>query len=99
MDNLLFDPDSLSIKPCDTVTWVHQDGQAPHTVTSGVSPPLGTPLGGLFDSRGADANARMTETGTSSFSHTFDSAGTFPYHCEVHGAPNGAMNGTITVSP
>ncbi len=41
----------------------------------------------------------MTETGTSSFSHTFDSAGTFPYHCEVHGAPNGAMNGTITVSP
>ena len=37
MDNLQFSPSSLTIKPCEKVTWLHQDGQAPHTVTSGMS--------------------------------------------------------------
>jgi plastocyanin len=34
------------------------------------------------------------------FSHTFPTAGTFPYYCIVHGGPGGAgMHGTITVTP
>ncbi len=31
------------------------------------------------------------------FDHTFNSAGTFGYHCELHGAPGSGMFGTITV--
>ena len=98
MNNFQFMEPSVTIKPCDTVNWVHQQGQVEHTVTSGS---LGAGnAGAQFDSRGGDPNARMTEAGTSSFSHTFNSAGTFPYHCVVHGAPNGGgMSGTITVNP
>ncbi|MGE0639352.1 MAG: Calx-beta domain-containing protein [Thermoanaerobaculia bacterium] len=32
------------------------------------------------------------------FTHTFNSPGTFGYHCEAHGSPGVAMFGTITVS-
>jgi len=34
------------------------------------------------------------------FAHTFPSAGSFPYHCVIHGAPGGVgMSGTVTVVP
>jgi plastocyanin len=34
------------------------------------------------------------------FAHTFDTPGTFPYYCDVHGGPGGVgMSGTITVTP
>jgi plastocyanin len=33
-----------------------------------------------------------------SFSHTFAAAGTFGYHCSVHGSPGGGMFGTIVVA-
>lgn len=32
------------------------------------------------------------------FTRTF-SAGTFPYYCEIHGAPNSGMNGTVKIKP
>ena len=57
--------------------------------------------GHLFDSRDGDPNARMREP--DKFPHRFDTAGTFPYHCVVHGSPDTSdpdvMNGTITVKP
>jgi plastocyanin len=35
-----------------------------------------------------------------SFSHAFDTAGSFPYYCGIHGGPGGAgMSGTIKVVP
>lgn len=37
--------------------------------------------------------------GTGTFSHTFNTAGTFTYHCSNHGSPGVGMHGTITVSP
>ena len=35
-----------------------------------------------------------------SYSHTFTSAGNFPYYCSIHGGPGGAgMHGTVNVTP
>ncbi len=87
-----FNPDELTINACDTVTWVHQQGNIPHTVTSG-NPGDGN-AGAIFDSRGGDPDARMRQGDT--FSHTFADPETFPYHCVVHG---NIMTGTVTVNP
>ena len=91
LQGIAFNPASLTIKPCDTVRWQHADGGIPHTVTSG-SHGAGD-AGSLFDSAGPSGNDRLRNGDT--FSHTFSSAGSFPYHCRVHGA---GMTGTITVS-
>src|SRR5689334_8942128 len=32
------------------------------------------------------------------FTHTFDTAGTFGYHCVIHGSPGGGMYGTVVVT-
>jgi plastocyanin len=34
-----------------------------------------------------------------SFDHTFNTAGSFPYHCTLHGSPGSGMHGTVTVNP
>jgi plastocyanin len=62
----------------DTVTWTWR-GSNSHTVTSDD--------GTSFDSGNTSQTA-----GT--FAHTFNAAGSFDYHCNVHGT---AMSGTITV--
>lgn len=51
----------------------------------------GTEHGVAFD------NVQITSAiqGSGTFTHTFDTEGTFAYHCQVHGA---AMTGTIVVS-
>lgn len=37
-------------------------------------------------------------TGPWTYTFTFNTPGTYPYHCQVHGAPGGiGMSGTITV--
>ncbi len=46
---------------------------------------------GIWDS--GIHNTRFT------FDHTFNSAGTFGYHCVEHGGPGTGMHGTITVMP
>ena len=93
LQNFRFNPDALIINACDTVTWVHQQGNIPHTVTSGN---LGDDdAGAIFDSRGGDPDARMRQGDT--FSHTFADPETFPYHCVVHA--NRGMTGTVTVNP
>jgi len=44
-------------------------------------------------------NSELLANGQS-FTRTFDSAGTFPYYCGIHGGPGGAgMAGTIKVVP
>ena len=64
-----FHPDSLSVPPGATVTWVNCEdvGQEPHTTTSDNS---------VWDSPELNPGAR--------FSHTFPAAGGFPYHCTPH---------------
>lgn len=87
-----FNPGSLTICPGDTVTWTHADGGTPHTITSGNNG--ATDAGSVFDF-GSFANP-LSDGDTRS--HTFDDAGTFPYHCRFHGGGSPPMIGTITVS-
>src|SRR5436190_2243275 len=80
--NLVFSPSSVTIHPGDQVKWTWDSPG--HSTTSG-SP--GQP-NGIWDSGIHNQGA--------TFTHTFNSAGTFPYYCVPHG---GCCNmvGTVTV--
>lgn len=73
---------TTTISAGDTVTWNWAGGT--HTTTSGACSPNCAPSG-VWDSG---------TKSTGSFPFTFPTAGTFPYHCEIHGA---MMQGTIVV--
>ena len=81
-DIVSFQLESLTISVGDTVTWTNLDS-APHTVSHGLSPDV--EASPLFQS------GNFGKDGT--FTHTFDTAGTFAYFCEVHPS----MVGSITV--
>ena len=72
-----FSPTAVTIGPNDSVTW-NWVGSASHSSTSANTTPL-------WDS-GILAHG-------ATFSHTFNSAGTFPYHCLVHSF----MTASVTV--
>jgi plastocyanin len=76
----LFQPDAIRLPAGTTVTWENSD-QILHTATAGVP----DAASGLFDGQmnGADT----------SFSHTFDTPGTFVFFCSRH--PH--MRGEVTV--
>lgn len=62
-----------------------------------------TNAGGLhnvsFDD-GSFTQPASADTAPWKVSRTFDSAGTFLYHCQIHGAPNGVgMSGVVVVTP
>lgn len=82
MNALSFGPPTLTITAGTTVTW--QNGSvATHTVTSDAGSSL------TYDS------GNVGPGGT--FSQTFNTAGTYNYHCTYH--VNRGMTGTITVQP
>jgi nitrite reductase (NO-forming) len=81
-----FQPNPVSVKVGDTVTWTNDDTQ-PHTVTAGSN---GQPSG-EFDS---SPNFNPLLAPGQTFQHTFSQAGDFPYYCALH--PN--MVGTVSVS-
>ncbi|HET8712942.1 MAG TPA: cupredoxin family copper-binding protein [Gemmatimonadales bacterium] len=64
-----FQPDSISVPPGATVTWVNCETppQEPHTTTAD---------GGAWNSPELNPGQR--------FSHTFPAQGSFPYHCTPH---------------
>jgi len=80
--NLVFMPSSVTIHQGDQVKWTW--GSDGHSTTSG-SP--GMP-NGIWDSGVINSG--------STFTHTFNSVGTFPYYCTVHGGCCG-MVATVTV--
>ncbi|HVH69231.1 MAG TPA: plastocyanin/azurin family copper-binding protein [Gemmatimonadales bacterium] len=90
-----FSPAVLSVKVGTTVTWAN-NGPSAHTTTSD---------GGAWDSAtlsapsGGGAYGGGSAGGTYSF--TFTTAGTYPYHCAIH-PPSIPMyagfRGTITVT-
>src|SRR5262249_55084759 len=79
---LVFDPASVTIQVGDQVQWTWDSSD--HSTTSG-SP--GMP-NNIWDSGIHNQGA--------TFTRTFNSAGTFPYYCTVHGGCCG-MVGTVTV--
>ena len=87
MRNISFNPPSITIRVGQTVVW-RNDDTVPHTTTSGTCPGgVCTPMPG-WDSG--------TLNPGNSFSHTFSTAGTFPYFCRIHGA---MMQGSVVVMP
>lgn len=79
-----FSPASLTINVGDTVTWVNKDAGVQHSATSdtGVTP--------AFDTNAFSGAADGSAT---SSAITFNTAGTFAYHCKIHPS----MHGTIVV--
>jgi plastocyanin len=80
-----FDPTTIDVAAGTTIVWDNA-GQGGHTVTSD---------GGTFDS-GQEKTQWLSPGQT--FSFTFPQAGTYPYHCALHGAAGGiGMSGTVVV--
>jgi plastocyanin len=80
--DLVFSPSSVTVQPGDTVQWTW--GSSGHSSTSGTP---GAP-NGIWNSGILNQGA--------SFSHTFNSTGSFPYYCIPHGGCCG-MTGTVMV--
>jgi len=80
IQNLQFTPNQLTVSQGTTVTWTNQEQTIVHTTTS--------------DSQNA---AEVWDSGNispgQSFSHIFNTPGTYTYHCKIHPA----MTGTIIV--
>jgi len=74
-----FSPDPVVIQPGDTVRWVWV-GNIAHTSSSG---------SGFTEFW----NSTLLSKGAT-FEHTFNAAGTFPYHCHPHGNDDG--DGTVS---
>lgn len=86
--NLAFNPGSLSVSVGATVTWTWNDCGG----SGGYGPGTCVQHGVVFDD-GSGIVSPIQDTGT--FTRTFNTAGTFNYHCAIHGA---AMTGKIIVS-
>ena len=71
---IFYDPPNAEVQVGTEVTWINNDTDMPHTVTSGDS---GTSPTGIFDS------GIMMGDG-SQFKHTFDQKGEFEYYCTLH---------------
>jgi plastocyanin len=88
--NLTFKPDHLTITAGDTVTFKNSGGT--HNVVA--------------DNGSFKCAANCSDTGGTgnvsgaawSFTRTFNTAGTFGYHCDAHGAPGQGMAGSITIN-
>ena len=86
-----YSPNSITILVGDTVTWTNNDSVA-HTVTStSDSGPACTAGGGLTTGSPLDSPI-IAPNGT--FSHTFDTAGTYYYVCTI---ADHEMRGTVIV--
>jgi plastocyanin len=85
--NFAFNPDPVTINVGDTIHWVWQASN--HSTTSVKGDPE------TWDSG-------VHNTGFT-FDHTFNTSGTYPYYCSIHGFDNGdgtagGMSGTIIVN-
>jgi plastocyanin len=79
MADKAFSPDEIKVKVGDTVTWTNDDSQI-HTVVSGTGP-SDPNVGKDFDS---SPGLKTLISPKQTFSHKFDTAGDFPYFCQLH---------------
>jgi plastocyanin len=75
-----YSPAALTVKVGDTVTWEGDFGA--HPLVSGAS--CGQP------------DAKFANSAGATFAYTFNTAGTYPYYCNVH-CSSANMKGVITV--
>jgi plastocyanin len=68
IDNFSFGPQSLTVAPGTTVTWINHDDE-PHTVVNAGNPRA-------FKSAALDTDDKFT--------FTFDKPGTYEYFCSIH---------------
>ena len=103
-DDLVFDPDSVSVSVGDTVTW-ETVGSVGHSVTAyedGIPEGAEYFASGGFDSEQAardayvpgDVDAGDVPSGET-YQHTFETAGTYEYFCIPH--ESAGMVGTVEV--
>ncbi len=96
-----FSPAPLTVKVGTTVKWTN-NGKTAHTATSDATPqPIwdsGTVLpAGSTSCPPADPYCTPSGTPAGTYRVTFNTAGTYQYHCAFHQAQG--MTGTITVTP
>ncbi|MGB8309668.1 MAG: plastocyanin/azurin family copper-binding protein [Methanoregula sp.] len=83
IQNFAFSPASITISHGTTVTWVNQDS-VNHQILNDAA---GTFAEGALFSSDSLLNGK-------SYSFTFDTPGTYPYHCSIHPY----MKGTVIVT-
>ncbi|MBI2893379.1 MAG: hypothetical protein HYY06_07485 [Deltaproteobacteria bacterium] len=83
MSYMRFVPGDVTVQVGCPVLWTNRDGTNAHDVTSG-TPELPTDTFSSGDLRNGDT-----------FTHTFETAGSFVYHCAIH--PDVMRDATITV--
>ena len=99
-DQLVFDPDELTIAPGDTVVWENV-GNVGHSVTAyedDIPEEADYFASGGFDAEQAARDGYPSQgdiPGGESYEHTFEVTGTYEYFCIPHEAVG--MVGTITV--
>jgi plastocyanin len=99
-DDLVFDPDELTVSNGDTVVWENV-GSVEHSVTAYADQiPDGSAYfasGGFGSEQAArDAYPEGSIAGGESFEHPFETTGTYEYFCIPH--EGAGMTGTIEVA-
>jgi len=89
MTDKAFNPNPVNVKAGDTITWTNKDSQI-HTVVSGTGS-SDPDAGKAFDS---SPGLKTLLAPNQTFSHKFDTAGEFPYFCQLHPT----MVGKVVVS-
>jgi len=83
IQNFAFNPASITVPKGTTVTWVNQD-TANHQIVNDAQGSIAQ--GAIFTSNSLAKDAR--------YSFTFDTPGTYPYHCSIHPS----MKATVIVT-
>ena len=89
VQNNQFTPSATTVAPGTTVNWTWNS-----CAGDGYGGQLCTDHSVVFDD-GARAGSGVQSSGT--FASKFASAGTYSYHCSIHGTATSGMRGTITV--
>src|SRR6476469_4269974 len=85
--NYSFMPSSITIAQGDTVKWTWAGPDTNHSVTAGSGQT------DSFDSDPTGTSLTINHSAGDTFSHTFNTTGTFTYFCKVHSY----MTGKVTV--
>ncbi len=78
-----FSPATVTIAPGESVTWEWAEGVGRHNVVPDAEEP---------------ASSGILRDGPFTYTHTFNTPGTYRYYCAAHGAPGGVgMSGIVVV--